>query len=212
MAQSAMEPMTTLHLRVVDTWGAMLPANGIEVSVIDLERPTDPPAQWRLEPSIRVRSSRYLVTLFARGFAKRTDVIDVLGKETFVLMAMNVARLSDAEPRTIFGNIAGVSDTSGIWLRLIPVLNGQPVVDRPIEKDGSFVLSHVAAGEYVLLVLNHNQLVETRSFRCCDNHSVRLQSISLNNAHRDIVSGVWDGFERGSLFGVVRGGASVVME
>ena len=165
---------TELHLEVVSLLGEPIDA---ELELVDLTSTARRVTHYRSNQRIFVPPSTYLIRVAARGFAKREHVLDVSDRKVYLRIGMNAARLGDWPPkrRTIGGRVViDGPQLARAWVKLVPILNNQQGLEMPLGADGGFSFSGVETGEYVLLVVRGDRLLDARQVSCCPNGRVQL--------------------------------------
>ena len=135
-----------------------------QVEFLDILEIQSKPLRFTVPGSaIIVRKSLYKVSVTAIGFANRTFLANIRDAETYLRIGMSVSRITDEVRRRVRGHVELQTQTiQNTWVRLVPILNQQDVVEFPLSADGSFLFEDVAPGTYVLLLLDDKRLLHAQ--------------------------------------------------
>jgi hypothetical protein len=169
---AAAQDVARLHLSVMSVTGEPVES---KILLIDLDAADDVSKNLRGSGPFLVRPARYLIRVEAPGFARREEVVDVVGNEMFVRIGLNPARLSDLPRNEIRGRIIAADGRPvRAWIKLVPIMNNERWSEVPIASDGAFSFADIASGFYVALVVSTDRLLQAQQVYCCSRPATEL--------------------------------------
>ncbi|MCC6587138.1 MAG: hypothetical protein IT168_10640 [Bryobacterales bacterium] len=161
---------TALLVELVDQRGERISG---EVEIQSLDSGNRQARQFHSGTLQTIPQGTYRVTGHARGFAPARRFADLYGKSVALRIGLNVAQSIDEEGVSLTGRVL-LPSYAAVWLKLISLVNNHPAVDLPLRRDGSFLFSGLARGEYVLLIISGNQLIRAHPVSCFSNEVLTL--------------------------------------
>jgi hypothetical protein len=102
----------------------------------------------------------YMLRLAVPGFKNYEQTLRVYQPLVFVRIGLNVSLNVDTPIPIAKGNIKPIStDTSSLWIKLIPIVNNNSLMESRVKSDGSFQFAGFDLGEYLLVVLRGTTII-----------------------------------------------------
>lgn len=161
-------------LYVVSTYGHVV--DGAEVKLIRQNETFK--ATWNSGVyEVDVPNGEFQLSVVSRGFALFKRQVEISHPEERIIASLRVGTIDFTSRDMLSGQISGLSwDSAPIWIRLVPVF-GYQIKEDLVRKPGSFQFSGVAGGEYLLLVVKGESVIDLRRIRVTDSN--RHLSINL---------------------------------
>ena len=105
----------------------------------------------------------YLLRVKVPGFRNHQQPLRVYQTHVYVRIRLTISRVIDEEPLSIRGVIRPAPRRPDeVWVKLVPLLTGTPVMDYLVDPNGHFSFSGVDRGEYLALVIRGEQCILTK--------------------------------------------------
>jgi hypothetical protein len=146
-----------VRVQVTDAYGNAVPAKRITLTGDGAtnEVPQNEP--------FTTKYGRYTLDLRAAGFSDTTESVVIDQPEQILTSAMRLGVMETPPPRcSIFGRV--VPATAALRLRSMQ-LYGSYTADVPVAPDGSFELSNLECGDYMLIAMGGRECLGMRTFR-----------------------------------------------
>lgn len=163
----------TLHIETVSLVGESIDAQ-VEIRLVNADN--SPALTVHSPGSIMLSPGLYAISVFAPGFARRTQLVELSGEQMFVRVGLNTARLTDEQPKSISGRILLAKPSRAkLWVKLVALTNNYATTDTRVASDGSFIFRNLPAGEFVIHVIEgSSRLRATRQIYCCSDSGVAV--------------------------------------
>lgn len=154
----------------VEVWAG--PANPLRDAKIELvERGTGRKidAAFRDFVATKVPHGHYILRVSRPGFRNHEQRLAVLQDPVSLRVGMAVSNV----PLCV---LTGVVDPAkpDMWVKVIPILNQEFVVDAQVQEDGRFALSGLSFGESAVLLIQGRRVVSTLQIHACTDKSIQV--------------------------------------
>jgi hypothetical protein len=116
-----------------------------------------------------VPHGHYLLRVSRPGFRNHEQRLAILQNLVSLRVGMTV---SNVPPCALTGVVSPVKPD--MWLKVVPILNQDSVLDARIPEHGMFAISGLTSGEYAILVIHGRKVVSNRQFNACTNKRITI--------------------------------------
>jgi len=105
----------------------------------------------------------YILRLAVPGFKNYEQTLRVYQPLVSARIGLNVSLNVDTPIPIAKGNVKPIStDTASLWIKLIPIVNNNSLMESRVKSDGSFQFAGFDFGEYLLVVLRGTTIIYSK--------------------------------------------------
>lgn len=145
-----------------------------QLEILSLDRPGSMPLRSSSGEGLLLSRGKYLIKAKKLGCIDREQLIEIDGAKMSIRIGMNLVPVSEFTKRVNLSGrmMFGRYKPDGVWMKLIPLVNNQQMMETPIDHDGSFVFDGLYQGEYLLIAIVKDQLIKAEQITCYRDRNV----------------------------------------
>jgi hypothetical protein len=148
----------TVEITAVTVAGELVDTGYIEL--ITDSGPESSSRNFRGLKATNVPYGKYRLKSSVPGFKIYEQYLGVFQPLVRVRVGLAVSEMTDEPPRRITGRVVPPPEAfEKLWIKLVPVLSSDILMDSVIEPDGSFQFIGMQAGEYILILIRGNKSI-----------------------------------------------------
>lgn len=122
---------------------------------------------------IQVPFGQYTLRVSRPGFKSHEQLVIVSQSDVFIRVELNVSMIADTVPLRVSGRV--IPARTGMWVKLVPILEKELVPGSRIAADGRFQISGMRSGRYLMIVVDGVHVVATRELLLGHDENIEIR-------------------------------------